>query len=71
MREFVFNLWLHDGMHGPRNQAVALIWRNVCVSILWLIPSTNSLRRVKRSSPFSANTSRTSIVHLSMHRASA
>jgi hypothetical protein len=28
------------------------IWRNVCVSIFWLIPSTDSLRRVNRSSPF-------------------
>jgi hypothetical protein len=34
-------------------------------NIFWLTPSINSLRRVNRSSPFSAKTSRISIVHLS------
>ena len=40
------------------------MWRRVWVSIFWLTPSTNSLKRVNRNSPLSVNTS-SSIVHLS------
>jgi hypothetical protein len=41
------------------------MWRRVWVSIFWLTPSTNSLKRVNCNSPFSVNTSRISIVQLS------
>ena len=44
------------------------ICRRVCVSIFWLTPGIRSPRRVKRSSPASASTSKISIVHLSATR---
>ena len=40
------------------------MWRRVWVSIFWLTPSTNSLKRVNRNSPF-PSIPRSSIVHLS------
>ena len=40
------------------------MWRTVWVSIFWLTPSTNSLKRVNRNTSFSVNASRIS-VHLS------
>jgi len=37
------------------------MWRTVWVSIFWLTPSTNSLKRVNRNTPFSVNASRISV----------
>ena len=45
MRQFVFDLWRHDGMHGLRDQPVALHVAQGLRDHFWLMPSTNSLRQ--------------------------